>query len=76
MRVSSHLVDLRTGGGGKCTRVSLDANHLEDLLCDNCTQGLSELCRDCMALSDLLMSWHRLTPDVREKVAEEARGKS
>jgi hypothetical protein len=62
------------GGGGNCTRGSVGARHFVNALCDKCTQGLSELCRDCEALCVLVAKWHRLTPTVREKIVELARG--
>jgi hypothetical protein len=40
------------------------------ITCDNFMQGLSELCRDCVALRELVMTWHRLTPDVTAAIME------
>ncbi len=60
--------DIRNGGGGNCTRVPIDASHFPDAVCEKCTQGLSELCRDCVALRELAAAWHRLTPDDRAAI--------
>jgi hypothetical protein len=60
------------GGGGNCTRDPSDTSCFSGLLCDECTQGLSDLCRDCVALRELVASWHRLTPTVRKKILDVA----
>src|SRR5260370_39998255 len=64
------------GGGGNCTRMPSDASCFPDIICENCTHGLSEGCRDSVALHELVAAWHGLTPKVRAAITELARGVS
>jgi hypothetical protein len=61
------------GGGGNCTRVPSKASYLPHSFCEQCTQGLSDLCRDFVALRALVAAWHGMTPEVRHAIMELAR---
>ena len=65
---------MERGGGGNCTCRPVYATH-----CPQCGYALSsgdaqEMCREDEALRELIASWHRLTPTVREIIIEVARG--
>jgi hypothetical protein len=68
--VATRRMFRKSGGGGNCTRVPSDASYFLNSLCEKRTQGLSELCRECVALRELVTNWHRLTPEVRDAIME------
>jgi hypothetical protein len=63
-----------SGGGGNCTRVPNNARSFHQDTCRKSHLGLSELCRDDVALQELVASWRHLTSDVRVTIMEIARG--
>ncbi len=56
------------GGGGNCTRDSNSASYIPQTTCEHCPLGLSDLCRDDEGIREIVGNWHRLTPEVREKI--------
>ena len=63
------------GGCGNCTRHPVFGTH-----CPQCGYALSagdaqEMCRDCVALRELVISWHRLTPEVRDAIMKLVRSR-
>ena len=55
---------LSSGGGGNCTRGSLDASASNLVICDECPLALSEGCWEDAALRELVGNWHCSTPSV------------
>ncbi len=55
-------------GDGNCTRDSNSTSLIPQTTCETCPLGLSDLCRDDAAIREIVGSWHRLTPEVREKI--------
>jgi hypothetical protein len=70
---TAHAEDLfgaNNGGGGNCTRSSFSATH-----CPNCGYEMGpevwpEDGREDETLQELVASWHRLTPSVKDAVME------
>jgi hypothetical protein len=60
--------NMRNGGGGNCTRVTIDTSHCRNPTCENGPLGLSDLRRDDKALREFVASWHRMTlpPELRQ----------
>jgi hypothetical protein len=63
-------VDVRSGGGGNCTRTSPDAIGLAPCVYEDCWVGLSDGYREDVALRELVGKWRRLTPSVRDAIME------
>jgi hypothetical protein len=57
-----------SGGGGNCTRVRSDANTESSRSYGNSSSGWPEHGREDEALRELVASWHRLTPSVRDAI--------
>jgi hypothetical protein len=74
-RFNTISYNARSGGGGNCTSVPPDASSLSHITCQRCPVGRSELCRDDAALRELVGTWHRLTPSVRDAIMELVRGR-
>ena len=65
----------QNGGGGNCTRGQTDANTESEYCYGNCPLGWPEMGREDDALRELVVSWHRLTPDVTVAIMQLVRGR-
>jgi hypothetical protein len=65
---SKKAYNTRSGGGGNCTRNPLFVMCFPNCTYVNASEDAQGMCRDCVALQELVAAWHGLTPEVRETI--------
>jgi hypothetical protein len=67
---STTIYNFMSGGGGNCTRVLIDATNDGANSHEMRSEGWPEHGREDEALSELVASWHCLTPSVRDAIMD------